>query len=82
VKEAGVKKAPAAPKKVAKPEEWTCENDGLLHDWSFKGQKYLRNYDNEVFRQTEDGQMGEWCGIFLKGENRIDDSVEAPEFDD
>jgi hypothetical protein len=85
VKEAGVKKAPAAPtkaKQVVKQEEWKCDNDGLLHKWSFKGQEYLRNYDNEVFRPREDGEQGEWCGVYLPGENRIDDSVEEPVFAD
>jgi hypothetical protein len=85
VKEGVAKKAPSAPtkaKQVVKQEEWKCDNDGLLHTWSFKGQEYLRNYDNEVFRPTADGQMGDWCGVYLPKENRIDDSVPAPEFDD
>ena len=83
-KEAVAKKAPAAPvkaKQVAKQEEWKCDNDGLLHAWSFKGQEYLRNYDNEVFRPNEDGDQGEWCGVYLPSENRIDDSVEEPVFE-
>ena len=81
----GVKKTPAAPtkaKQVVKQEEWKCDNDGLLHKWSFKGQEYLRNYDNEVFRPREDGEQGEWCGVYLPGENRIDDSVEEPVFEE
>ena len=82
-KEAVAKKAPAAPTKAkqVKQEEWKCDNDGLLHKWSFKGQEYLRNYDNEVFRPNEDGEQGEWCGVFLPSENRIDDSVEEPVFE-
>jgi membrane protein involved in colicin uptake len=79
-------KAPSAPTKakpaVAKKEEWTCENDGMLHDFPFKGKEYLRNYDNEVFAKTEEGERGAWCGIFVVAENRIDDSVAEPEFVD
>jgi len=80
VKEGVAKKAPGAPVKAKQvvEEEWKCDNDKLLHRWSFKGQEYLRNYDNEVYRPTEDGEMGEWCGMYIPGENRIDDSVEEP----
>jgi len=71
------KKAVASVASVA----WTCEDDGLLHAFPFKGVEYLRNYANEVWRADEDGSMGEWCGVFLVKEDRIDDSVEEPTFE-
>ena len=78
-------KAPEAPKAPVKPKRvatvWTCENDGLLHPWQFKGREYLRNYDNEVWHQNEDGDMADWCGVYLVAEDRIDDSAAEPMFE-
>jgi len=76
---APVKKAPVA---AAKKEEWSCPADGMVHPWSFKGKKYLRNSDNEVWLAGADGGCGEWQGVYLPAEDRIDDSVPEPEFED
>ncbi len=79
VKAASVKKAPvAAPKK----EEWSCPADGMVHPWPYKGKTYLRNSDNEVWLKAADGGCGEWQGQYLPAEDRIDDSVPEPVFDD
>ena len=76
---APVKKAAvAAPKK----EEWSCPADGMVHPWSYKGKQYLRNSDNEVWLRGADGGCGEWQGVYLPAEDRIDDSVPEPVFDD
>jgi hypothetical protein len=76
---APVKKAAvAAPKK----EEWSCPADGMVHPWPYKGKQYLRNSDNEVWLRGADGGCGEWQGIYLPAEDRIDDSVAEPEFED
>ena len=76
---APVKKAAvAAPKK----EEWTCPADGMVHPWPYKGKQYLRNSDNEVWLRGADGGCGEWQGVYLPAEERIDDSVPEPVFDD
>ena len=75
-----VKAAPAAPIKAKK--EWTCEDDGQMHPWAHKGKLYLRNFENNVWAQSEDGDCAEWCGIYLPKEDRFDDSVEEPNFDD
>ena len=74
---AAVKK-PVAPKK----EEWSCPEDGMVHPWSYKGKQYLRNYENEVWLKGADGGCGDWQGIYLSGEDRIDDSVPEPVFED
>jgi hypothetical protein len=72
------KPAASAPKK----EEWSCPADGLVHSWPYKGKKYLRNSDNEVWAQGADGGCGDWQGIYLPAEDRIDDSVPEPAFED
>ncbi len=76
---APVKKAAvAAPKK----EEWSCPADGMVHPWPYKGKTYLRNSDNEVWLRGADGGCGEWQGVYLPAEDRIDDSVPEPVFED
>ncbi len=78
VKATAVKKPAAA----AKAEEWSCPADGMVHAWPYKGKQYLRNSDNEVWLKAADGSCGEWQGVYLPSEDRIDDSVPEPVFDD
>lgn len=73
-----VKKPAPAPKK----EEWSCPADGMVHPWPYKGKEYLRNSDNEVWLRSADGGCGEWQGVYLPSEDRIDDSVSEPVFED
>jgi len=73
-------KAAAAKKPAA--ESWSPPADGMVHPWSYKGKQYLRNSDNEVWLKGEDGACGEWQGMFKPAEDRIDDSVAEPVFDD
>ena len=85
---APVKATPVTPVKVAKPvakpvaKEWTCPADDMVHPWPYNGKNYLRNSDNEVWARGTDGGCGEWQGIYLPAEDRIDDSVAEPEFED
>jgi hypothetical protein len=65
-----------------KKEEWTCPADGMVHPWPYKGKQYLRNSDGEVWIRSTDGGCGEWQGIYLPAEDRIDDSVPEPVFED
>jgi hypothetical protein len=65
----------------AKPAVWTCPADGAVHPWAYKGMAYLRNSDNQVWKEDADGGCGDWCGVFLGGEDRIDDSIEEPDFE-
>ena len=74
-----VKKPVAA---AAKKEEWSCPSDGMVHPWPYKGKQYLRNSDNEVWLKGADGGCGEWQGVYLPAEDRIDDSVAEPVFED
>ena len=78
---APVKKAPVAAV-VPKKEEWSCPADGMVHPWPYKGKQYLRNADGEVWLRGADGGCGEWQGVYLSAEGRIDDSVAEPVFED
>lgn len=80
VVKAAVKKPVAAA--AAKKEEWSCPSDGMVHPWPYKGKQYLRNSDNEVWLKGADGGIGEWQGVYLPAEDRIDDSVAEPVFED
>jgi hypothetical protein len=71
---------PAAPKK-AKKEEWTCPNDNLVHSWENDGVKLLRNYAGQVW-MDDDGQLGEWVGLWNKEKKFLDTDAPAPEFED
>ena len=80
---APVKKAPVKAIVKAVPKtEWTCPNDGMIHPWPYKGKTYLRNFENELWLRGVDGQCGEWQGVYLPAEDRIDDSVAEPEFEE
>jgi hypothetical protein len=83
-------KAPIAEKKTpgkkpltgtATAAVWSCPADGAVHPWNYKGTKYLRNSDHQVWLEDAEGGCGDWCGVFLIDENRIDDSVEEPDFE-
>jgi len=81
-------KAKKEEKKEQKKEEkkpvntWVCEDDGQIHPWDHNGKMYFRNFENQVWLQDEDNNFGAWCGVYLPNENRIDDSVEEPEYEE
>jgi len=77
VVKAAVKAAAAKPVAPAAP-AWSCPNDGNAHMWTFKGTKYLRNYEGEVWLDTESGEMGDWCGVYRADGDFIDNSVADP----
>ena len=75
-------KAKIVKKAKVEEEEWICPEDGQVLKWKFKGKSYLRNADNEVWAEAADGSLGAWCGVYRKEDNRIDDSIAEPEFED
>lgn len=77
-----VKVTTKKPAVATKMEEWSCPADGMIHPWPYKGKNYFRNADNEVWLKAADGSCGDWQGIYLPAEDRIDDSVAEPEFAD
>jgi hypothetical protein len=79
----GVKPGPKK-KAEAKPVEpaWTCPTDGNVYPWPYKGMKLLRDFENRVWTVAEDGGCGDWKGLYLPAEDRIDDSAADPYADD
>jgi len=49
-------------RKVAKVED--VPSDGMVHPWTYKGKKYLRNADGETWTVGADGGMGNWVGVY------------------
>jgi hypothetical protein len=58
---------------------WTCPNDGRAHEFMWQGQRYLRTYKGEVWRDAAEEEydeynycevphaipvLGEWCGLW------------------
>jgi hypothetical protein len=72
---AGVKPGPK--KKAAEP-AWTCPNDDNVYPWTYKGEKLLRNFTNQIWTADADGGCGDWKGMYLPEEDRIDDSAADP----
>ncbi len=72
--------AAAAAEEEAAPEEAEEESSEAV-EWEFEGQTYFKTGDNLCWLQTEDGDRI-WAGVFLPAENRIDDSVAEPSFDE
>jgi hypothetical protein len=76
--------APAAavgvkPKKATpKPVEWTCPADGNVYPWPYKGKNFLRNSENQVWEADANGGCGDWVGVFIPAQDRIDESVADP----
>jgi len=86
VKEVKEVKVPAAPKKPAAAKKviekaWTCPADGAVYPWTFKGAKYVRNSDNQVWEAENETDAGDWAGVYDPATDSIDDSAEEPLFD-
>jgi hypothetical protein len=74
-----VAKKPAA----AKKDSWVCpSDDGAVYPWTWNGVEYMRNCHNQVWLKDEEGSIGDWQGVYLPAENKIDDSAEEPSFED
>lgn len=71
----GVKPKKATPKPA---EEWSCPADGNVYPWSYKGKKFLRNSENQIWEAEADGGCGDWAGVFIPAEDRIDESAADP----
>ncbi len=73
-------KAPVKKAAAPAPEPaWSCPEDGCAYPWPYKGKQYLRTSDNLVWERSADGGYGDWAGVYLPAEDRIDDSVPEPE---
>lgn len=87
---AATKPAPAATKAAAKKpavekevDTWEPpKNPSSAKAWTFKGKNYFRSGHNEVWEVAEDGDMGDWVGMYEPASNSIDTSVPEPEEDE
>ena len=70
-------KKPVAPKKEEEKEWVAPTQDGAVYPWEFKGKKYLRNSDNQVWLANGD-EAGDWQGVYDSATKSIDDSVADP----
>ena len=59
------------------PKPWTCPIDGMVYPWTYKGVKYLRNNDNQLW-MYDGKECGDWKGLYLIAEDRIDESAIDP----
>ena len=83
-----VKKAEATPEtspsKTAKKPVTKIEipNDGMVHPWTYKGKKYLRNFEGETWEVDVDGNIGAWVGLYDSKADKLDTSAPEPVFED
>jgi len=57
-------------------------NDGMVHPWTYKGKKYLRNFEGETWTVGADGGVGDWAGLYDSKTTKLDTSAPEPVFDD
>jgi hypothetical protein len=70
------------PKSKKSDDEWVSPPAGKCSAFTFKGKKYVRSSENEMWSQCADGSAGEWVGMFDTKTNKIDTSVADPYADE
>jgi len=55
-------------------------DDGFADPWDWNGRPLMRNCHNFVWERTDDNDYGAYVGQYDPATNKIDDSVEEPEF--
>ena len=73
------KKAPGAPVKVKAVDPWSCE-EGEMDVWEWKGEKYIRDYNNFVWQEVDGGQ-GVFLGVYIFAKDVIEEA-EEPVYDE
>jgi hypothetical protein len=63
------------------------EDDGFAHPWDFKGKKFLRDFEGNMWFRRDDPMTGEaanvgWAGKYNPITKIIDTTAEEPEYDD
>jgi hypothetical protein len=78
------KKAKKAKAEAAEEEvpPFDFENDGYAHPWDYKGKKFIRDFDGNLWFRTEEGESAGWAGKFDPATKTIDASAEEPDNDD
>ena len=75
------KSAPKAAEEETVP-PFEFEDDGFAHPWDFKGKKFLRDFEGNMWLRNDDGESGGWAGKFDPATKSIDTEAEEPEYDD
>jgi hypothetical protein len=73
------KKMPGAPVKVKAVDPWSCE-EGEMKDWEWKGEKYIRSYDNFVWQEVN-GVQGIFLGVYIFAKDAIEEAEEPVYYD-
>jgi len=65
--------------KAAKEKAWTAKTrDGKVYKRTIGGVVYLSDYLNQLWTRDPDGSVGDWVGVYLPSENRIDATASDP----
>ena len=75
----------AAAKTTTKPAAAAADaipDDGMVHAWTYKGKKYLRNAAGETWTTAADGGIGAWAGMYDSKTDKLDTTAPEPEFDE
>lgn len=75
--------APKTKKAVEEVDSWEPpKNPSSVKGWTHKGTNYYRSGRNEVYEVDDNGEMGNWVGLYDPASNSIDTSAPEPEDDD
>ena len=67
------------PAPAEKEKAWTAKTrDGKVYKRTIGGVVYLSDYLNQLWLKDPDGSVGDWVGVYLPGENRIDTTASDP----
>jgi len=76
-----VAKKPEAPKEPVVDTWEPKTSDGKVYPRTIDGVVYFSNHLHQLWVKDVDGGVGDWAGVFLKEENRIDATAEEPLYD-
>ena len=64
---------------AAKEKAWTAKTkDGKVYKRTIGGVVYYSDYLNQLWARDADGSVGDWVGVYLPSENRIDATASDP----
>ena len=64
---------------MAKEKAWVPKTrDGKVYKRTIGGVVYLSDYLNQLWLKDPSGSVGDWVGVYLPGENRIDTTASDP----
>jgi hypothetical protein len=58
---------------------WNHPNNGHARIWRFQGHRYAR-LGNEIYEVDDNGNVGDWIGVYIAAENRINRNLPEPEY--